>query len=380
MRLPELPWRVERRGGPLGRLGRVGPVGFGLVAGVLIVVVALGEANAAFFENLWLGTLGTPRGTENLMILAFPLILAGLAASVPYRLGLWNIGGEGQILLGAWGAAGVAFLLPSVAPAGLVPLMLLGAIAVGAIWILVPALARVWFGLNEIITTLLLNFVAISWMLYWAADKWREPLSPGGVKSERLPAAGELGEFEAGTVTVPVAFVFALLVALAIGLVVRHTRFGYELRMLGASERAARYAGMPTRRLIVAAMLIGGAMAGLAGAAVLMGEVQRYGPAVSNNTGYTGIMVAVLAAGSEVGVVAVALVFAAITIAGNILRVEGGASSSLVFAMFGLALVLAAIGQGAARFRLVRRTREKSPPPAGAADEAPALEGRIRGS
>jgi simple sugar transport system permease protein len=347
-------WKIERRPATeVTAKHRTAAVAFGVIASVVFGLLVSGADPYVVFEDLWTSSFGSPRGAEDVATLALPLILTGLAAAIPLRLGLWNIGAEGQLFMGAWAAAGFAFLFPDLAAPLLIPLMILGSLVGGALWILLPAIARVRFHVNEIITTLLLNFVAIYWVLYWAGKPWRDPTSVGGVKSESIPEQAEIPLLAFGDTEIPAAFLGAVAIAVLVWLVMRHTTLGYELTMLGASPNSARFAGIPTKRLLIYALLAGGAMAGLAGALEMMGNAHRFGSAISNNTGYTGIVIAVLAAGSALGVVAMSIVFALIAIIGGIFRAEG-TSSDIIFAMYGLTLILAALGQGLAHFKLRR--------------------------
>jgi simple sugar transport system permease protein len=331
----------------------------------VIVALAFGllasGTSLGVFEELWTSSFGTPRGVEDVATLALPLLLTGLAAAIPLRLGLWNIGGEGQLFMGAWAAAGVAFLFPGLSSAFLIPAMIAASLVGGALWVLVPALARVRLNVNEIITTLLLNYVAAYWLLYWVSKQWRDPLSLGGVKSKPLPETAEVTAVSFGSVEIPVGFLIGVAAALFVAFFMHRTRIGYEFSILGASPAAARFAGIPARRLLVFSLLAGGALAGLAGALEMMGNVHRYGYALSNNTGYTGIVIAVLAGGSPLGVLALSIVFALIQITGGIFRAEG-ASAEIVLAMYGLILMVAAIGQGLMRFKFVRRSTDSNEP------------------
>lgn len=333
---------------------RVAAVSLGVLVALTFGILVSG-ATLQVFRDLWTSSFGTPRGIRDVTTLALPLLLTGLAAAIPLRVGLWNIGGEGQLFVGAWAAAVIAFQVPGLGALLLVPVMIAASLIGGALWILLPAIARIRFNVNEIITTLLLNFVAVYWVLYWAGKPWRDPASVGGVKSERIPSAAEIPPLAFESVQIPAGFVIALGLAFLVWLVMRQTTVGYELRVLGASPSTAHFAGIPTQRLLVYALLGGGAMAGLAGALEMMGNAHRYGAALSNNTGYSGIVIAVLAGGSPLGVVALSIVFALIAIIGGIFR-AAGASAEIVQAMYGLILIVAAIGQRMAHFRIVRRS------------------------
>jgi simple sugar transport system permease protein len=188
-----------------------------------------------------------------------------------------------------------------------------------------------------------------------------------------IPEESQLPPLEIGAASIPLGFLIAVGFALGLWLIVRQTTTGYEIAILGSSPRTATYAGIPARRLTIAVLLLGGALAGLAGTLQMSGEVHRYGDALSNNSGYTGIIIAVLAGGSELGVIVIALVFAVLTISGTIFRVAG-ASSDLIFAMYGVTLIFAAIGQGLAYVRLARRPVELSKSRRGGLGEAGATD------
>jgi simple sugar transport system permease protein len=362
-------WRLERRTVPgSASRYRVIAIAVGVLFSFAIGVVLSEGSTADFIRDLWNGSFGSAQGVSTLTTLAFPLILLGLAASIPFRLGLWNIGGEGQLFIGAWAAAGIAFLLAGLNGPLLIALMVVAGMAAGALWMLVPALGRVYLNISEIITTLLLNFVAGFWIIYWAGGPWRDPQSQGGLKSKLIPEESQLPPLEVGSASIPLGFLIAVGFALGLWLIVRQTTTGYEIAILGSSPRTATYAGIPARRLTIAVLLLGGALAGLAGTLQMSGEVHRYGDALSNNSGYTGIIIAVLAGGSELGVIVIALVFAVLTISGTIFRVAG-ASSDLIFAMYGVTLIFAAIGQGLAHVRLARRPVEQSKGTRGALGE-----------
>jgi ABC-type uncharacterized transport system permease subunit len=333
------------------------------VSAVIAVLTAPGSA-ASFFHTLWLGTFGSTYGRETLMTLATPLIFTGLACSIPYRIRLWNIGADGQMILGAWAATGIAFAFPHLAAFPLVPLMLVGSLAGGAVWMLLPAIARAYLGINEILSTLLLNFVAGFWLVYWAGQVWLAPQSAGGVIAKPIPRQSELSNISIASAPVPITFAMACVVAVALWSWFRYSKYGYETSILRSSEPTARYAGFSVEKRVVGLLLFGGALAGLGGASQLMGSIYQFGEGIAGSgatstPGYTGIVIAILAAGSELGVLVMAIVFAVITAGSNILLV-GGANSNLLPALLATTLVIAAIGQGLSHVRLIR-TRVRQP-------------------
>ena len=273
-----------------------------------------------------------------------------LAVHIALRMKIWNIGSEGQFFMGAWAAAGVGIHWDG--PRYLVlAAMALGGVAAGAAWILVPALARAHWQVNEIITTLLLNFVAIQWVAWFSFDIWRDKaaavVQSTPVVHARLP-------FFPGSNTLYVGVFVPLIIAAVTFVVFRGTRWGYEVDMIGGNPRAAEFAGIRVTRRIVVVMLISGAIAGLSGMLHLAGPAQRLNSSISNNYGLSGFIVAALAGNSVVGVVVGSVFIASLLHAGITLQADG-LSVFVIAAVYGLVLLGIAVGEAAARYRLVRR-------------------------
>jgi simple sugar transport system permease protein len=341
-------------------LYRIGAVVIGLSLALAFAPLFSSAPTGQLYNYIWEGTLGTPIGIADTLAIAIPLIIAGLAASVPYRLQLWNVGIDGQMLFGAWAASGISFWLPNASGEVLIPLMFLGALIAGALWILIPALARVMLGVSEVITTFLLNFVALGWITYWATGPWFDPFSAGGIRAKLIPSQATLALVDLRGVYINWGIYIALALPFIVWAIARFTRWGYEISIVGASERAGRYSGMNVRRLLITAMLIGGALGGLAGAVNMMGTTQQLAPGLTNNTGFNGLVIAVLAGGSEIGVLVLALIYSLLLSGGAAVGIIG-VSSDLAFVVIGLTLILGASGEAFARLKLVR-TRPPRPP------------------
>jgi general nucleoside transport system permease protein len=328
--------------------------------GALVLALAVGTGLAQAFvvqsgnvyDRIYQATFGTGYGSTTVLSYAVPLIFTALAFAVAYKIRLWNIGGEGQLFMGAWAASGIAFTFPGIPGPLLIALMILASAAGGALWILVPALARIYLGVTEVVTTLMLNFVAILWMTYFALNVWqptpRDPL----ITSKAIPTRADLPTLTIGGVTFEAGLIIAVGIAVALAIVFRKTRFGYAVRLAGASHAAAEYAGIPIKLLQLRVLLLSGALAGMAGGIELVGNVHRLSDELSTNTGYNGIGVAVLA-GSVLAVVPImALVFGGLLAAGYALRLDGLSTNATLF-LTGFVLLLAAIGESAARFRVL---------------------------
>lgn len=330
-------------------------VAFGArIAAIALALIFAGVVLAVAGRNpLSLGmevidaSFGSSFGMEDLGLLVIPLILTGLSVTVAQQIGAWNIGAEGQFYAGAFAATAVGLFIPLPDGLSLVAMFIAGAIG-GLLWILIPTLARAYANVSELITTLLLNFVAILLVYYVSTDAWRERGGVANSATPRIPA--EMPEFW-GLVHwgLPIAVILAIIAAL----IFNFTKWGYEIRLIGSNPSAGRYAGIASRRYLILVMLASGAIAGVAGMLEIAGTVHRLQGGISNNYGYLGIMVAVLARGSSVGVIFSGALMAFILNSGIILQTEG-LTTSAVLAMTGLILFLTAIGDELAHYRIVR--------------------------
>ncbi len=299
-------------------------------------------------------TFTTAPGLQELVVLATPFFLTAMAAQIPLRVGLWNVGGEGQFFAGAWLATAFAFSLPH-APGGvlIIGMLLAGAVG-GAIWVAIPVLVKTLLNVNEIITTLMLNFAATYWIAYWITGSWRYPSTQGGtIESRFMPAQSNLplihlaGGLDSG-------LIIAVALTIAVGLAVRYSIFGYRTLIVGSGRAVSSYAGVRVRWVIALSLLLGGALAGAGGVLQLIGNSHQLTPGLSDNTGYLGIAVAVLAGGSVLGVIVMSCLLAVIMSVGQAVQIYG-VSSEDVFILIGLLLLLATIAEVVAKYRLVRK-------------------------
>jgi simple sugar transport system permease protein len=312
-----------------------------------VVLLAAGHNPLALGVQVISSTFGSAFGMEDLGLLLSPLIYTGLAVAVALRIGAWNIGAEGQFNIGALCAAGVALYVPLPAPV-LLPLMVVAGALGGAAWIAVPTLARAYADVSELITTLLLNFVALLAVYYVATGPWLDPSGRALATTARLPV--QVPEFWG---IVHWGLPFGVLLAILLAVVFAYSRWGYQVRIGGSNAGAARYAGLPVRRHLITVMLLSGAIAGIGGMMEVAGTVNRLQGGISNNYGYLGIMVAVLARAAPLGVLASAFLMAMILNGGIILQTQG-ITTQTVLAITGLILLYSAIGDEAAQYRLIR--------------------------
>ena len=355
--MPEFSWRFQRVPviSPARVLvARVVSVGLALVVAG-IVLAAMGFSPFALLVKVIGGTFGSSFGLEDFGLLLSPLILTGLAVAVAMNIGVWNIGADGQFYMGALFATAVGIFMKGDYTHMLIAMFVAGAVG-GTVWILIPTLARVYAQVDEIITTLLLNFVALLLVYYVATGPWRDKaaavISATPRIQDRVPSL--MGSLHWGIV---VAVILTLIVSVAI----RYTKWGYEVRVSGANKHAAHYAGMPVTQRVVGVMLLSGAIAGIAGMLEVAGTVGRLQGGISNNFGYLGIVVAVLASGSPIGVLLSAF-FIALVLNSGIMLQTLGISTDTVLALTGLILMFAAVGHQFAHYKIIRTDKAVAAP------------------
>jgi general nucleoside transport system permease protein len=327
--------------------------------GALLLAIT-GHEPVSSYRRLFDSAFVRPHALTGTLTTATPLVFTGLAAAFAFRMNLFNIGGEGQLYMGAIGAAGVGLAIGDGDPAlSVVAMIVAGAIA-GALWAFIPGVLRAFANTNEIIVSLMLNYVAglfLTYLIFDSESYWRDTTTPDAKvfpQGKTLPGAATWPHFQLSNDFV-VALGFYLAVAIAIGVwaVWNHTRFGFEMQVIGDSPRAARYAGMRTRRKILAVMAISGAIAGLGGASQV-GDFRHLLDArglQQPGFGYTGIVIAALARYNPFGVVIVAVLLGGLTNAGYELQ---GADfpSGLVGVLQGLILFCALGGELFVRYRV----------------------------
>ncbi len=308
----------------------LGAVIFALLIGALILAIGGGNpwATYAHIGRASFGSLGVFSDT---LVKATPLILVGLACSVAFRMKLWNIGAEGQFFMGAFAASAVVLLpvLPESAPQWLfILVMILAGIIFGALYGFIPGILKARFNVNEVISTLMLNYIAVAWNNYFIFAVWTE----GGFQMSRmfpknawLPRLTDFGSqipFLRG-LTTHFGLIIAVVAAIITWYILYRSKWGYEIRLIGDNPKAANYAGIPIKRHMVLVMMLSGALAGLAGMSEITGVVHRLQGSISPGYGFTGIIVAWLAKLNPFVVIIVSILFGALILAGREIQPSG---------------------------------------------------------
>ena len=316
-------------------------IGAALVLGAVLLALS-GHAPITVYGRMLDSSLGGVDSLSRTLVRATPLALAGLSVAVAGSMGLWNIGAEGQMMAGATFATGVALVAEGLSGPVLITAMIAAGALGGLVLALGPALARAYLNVNEIITTLMLVEVAIRIVQWLEVGPWKDPESFGFAVITELPEQASLpGLFGRAHIGVVLAAVLLVVFWLAVS----RTAWGYELRVAGSSGATARYAGISLKRKVLTAMLLSGAIAGIAGAVELTGTASRLSPGLSNGYGYAGIIVAALALMRPSGVAVVAFVFGAVQVGGQSIQTLGVESSISVIlqAMILIAALVAAV-------------------------------------
>jgi len=265
------------------------------------------------------GSLGSQYALTETIVKAIPLMLTGLGVSIAFHMHFWNIGAEGQLAMGGIAAAFAALFLQEYIPAGLMlPVMVLLGILAGAIWGLIPAALKSTIGVNEILTTLMMNYIAILTVEFLYLGPWRDPQGYGFPGTAKFPESAWL---PALTGRIHYGLVFALIGAVLLWLILKFTKLGYEIRLIGENPKAARYSGVNIGRNIVIVMLLSGGLAGLAGMAEVSGISRRLYTGLTVGYGYTAIIIAWLANLNPWGVIIVSFMMGALLIGGDQLQV-----------------------------------------------------------
>ena len=302
-----------------------------------IVIALLGFDVLRAYQTILFTAFRSPNSFVQTLLKFVPLLLQALAFTVPLAAGKFNIGGEGQMIVGAIGAAAVGIVLASWPLPILLPLVLLAGVLCGALWALLPAWLLYRFGINEILTTVLLNFVSFSLIDYVATEVWGDPAAghpttvPIGIGAE-LPLLLSSPKLHSG-------LILALLIALAIYIYINRSTGGYELIATGANPRAAHVYGINVRWLFLFSLVLGGALAGISGAIEVSGVQHRLIEGLQSNYLLLGIIIGLIARGNHLAVPFVAFFIAVLEVGANAMQRTLTIPGEMVFIVEALILI-----------------------------------------
>jgi general nucleoside transport system permease protein len=355
-------------------------------AAASLVLTAIGASPWATYVTIFTGPLADVFTASEILVRAVPLILVALGITISFRSGILNIGAEGQMLVGILASTAVALALPGLPRVVLVPLSFLAGAAAGALWGGIAGVLRARLDVNEILSTVMLNYVAAQLYTYLLRGPMIDPdelmTGSGTPQSMRLPRSAWLDRLVPGT-RLHTGLLLALVLALVVWLLLWRTTLGYRLRAAGAGSKAARYAGIHVERSLVVAMLFAGGFAGLAGAVEVAGVHHRAIEAISSGYGFAGIVVALFGGLHPAGIVPAAAFFGLMLVGADMTQRSAGVPANMVLVLEGV-IILAIVSarmvvndpyaqERAARI-LRRLLRSPRAPSAGATGDAGAAE------
>lgn len=371
------PFLIERALAPSGL--------WVLLVSIFSVLAALTAAAAIFwafginpvraYATVFAGTLADPRAAPEILRQAIPLLLCGVGLVLAFRAQFWNIGAEGQLLAGATAATGVALFVPLPGPL-VIPTMFIAGFACGALWGLLPTLLRLRLDVNEVITTLMMNYIAIFVVAWLIHGPWKGETTLGFAYTDTFPDAAWLPLLPGSRVHWP-TLVIGLALAVGLAFFLARTRLGFEIRVLGGNPAAARYAGISPSRTLLVAMLISAGAAGLAGVGEVAGIHHKllFPTQVSLGYGYAAIIVAWLARGSPLAAILTALFLGLIFSSGDVMKVTLQMPFRITDVFNGLILFFLIGGERLLRYR-VRWAQARSGPGLAADPAAGGMEDR----
>jgi ABC-type uncharacterized transport system permease subunit len=328
----------------------LGAIALALVVGAVVLIVSSPLVTGQFdpflpiatYSALLQGSIGSFNGIVDTLVNATPLVLVGLSVGLCFKAGLFNIGGQGQFLMGALAAAAVGAALADSPPVVAIPLAILGAVVAGAIYGFIPGFLKAFTGAHEVVTTIMLNYIAF-YIISWAV---LGPLRESGASFARSP--------DVGNARIPVfinqgtgheGHLGILLPIVAVAIVwwlLNRTTIGFEIRTVGANPDAARYAGMSPRGLTVFALTVGGLLAGIAGATEILGVTGYMAAAYSTNIGFEAITVALLGRANPIGILFASLLLGGMRAGAGLMQIQAGVPVQMIDVLQGIILLFLA--------------------------------------
>lgn len=338
-----------------------------------LVVAAIGESPIRIYGILFRGAFGSIDGVGYVLFNAVPLIFAGLAVAFAFRAGLFNIGGEGQLYVGAFACAWAALAFGGLPVLVLVPLLIVISALGGALWAGVPGYLRARFGAHEVINTIMMNFIAVGLTSYLVVNVFKEPgqMTP---QTAEISAAAQLprvaGALQAIGIPLPRSNPLNLSVLVALAAVwlawfiLYRTTLGYEIRAVGHNSSAAEYAGINVKLTIVKTMLLSGAFAGLVATNEVMGFRHRFLDNFSSGIGFMGIAVALLGKNTPIGVLFAALLFGVLNTGALEVDVFTDVPRELILVLQAVTIILVVVGNKILMRKLESRSGDEAERPA----------------
>lgn len=322
-----------------------------------IIFQALGVNPLFAYGQIFQGAFGSAYGLSETVVKSIPLMLSGIGLTLAFRARFWNIGAEGQLLAGATCATGLALAYPDWPKLVLLPGMFLAGFIGGALWGLIPALLKARWRVDEVITSLMMVYIASNLVNHLVYGPWKGPEERGFPYTSKFSAAAQLPRLAWTRIHYP-TLLLALVLAVLLYVLIRQTKWGYQIRVTGENPAAARYAGMSHLKTLLLVMTLSGGLAGLAGVGEVAGihHRLRYPEGISPGYGFTAIIVAWLARLNPLGAVLTSLLLGGLLVGGDAIQVSLRLPAATIFVFNGTILLFVLGGDLIARYRIrIRR-------------------------
>lgn len=283
------------------------------------LLLSIGANPVITYGRLLFGPFRSAYSLSEVVVKITPLLLCGLAVMTGLKIKFWNIGVEGQFCMGAWAAGGWALLVSDRLPGYIMlPLLVLVGCAAGSLWGLMPTALKIGCKVNEIITTLLMNYIAVLWLNYFVYGPWKD--EKGFPYTNIFNESAFLPNFF--NQRAHIGILFGIIIAVAFYLIFEKTKFGYKMKIIGENIKAAEYVGINIKYVIFIVMALSGGIGGLAGMSEVCGVHHRLHPNILLGYGYTGIIIAWLAKNNPLWVICVSVLFGILAVGGDIIQIH----------------------------------------------------------
>ncbi len=330
-----------------------------LIFGSLFLLLA-GVSPIAAYSEIFKGAFGSFYNVSEILVKMTPLLLAGLSVGLAFKLQFWNIGAEGQLVMGGIGASIVALFLPPLFPGLPKPLIItlifIAGMLFGGLCSFIPAFLKVYFRVNEVIVTLMLNYIAVYFLQYLYNGPMKDPRGWGFPGSAIFPEISWIPRL--GDTRINITLLIGIIVAVFLYFVIRQTKWGYEIQIIGQNPRASDYAGIKSKRRLIETIVICGFFAGLAGAGEAAGISHRLFEGLSTGYGFTATTVAWLARLDPLAMILVSFLLGTLFVGGDQLQLAMGLPIGTVLVFEGIILFFILGSDFFTRYQVEIRTKE----------------------
>ena len=320
-----------------------------------LIIALIGYNPLEVFGKMLSGSLGTAYRFRETIHKAIPLCVLSLGTAVAFRMKFWNIGQEGQFYLGAYGAALIAINFPGLPSGLLLCLMFITGMVFGGLWALIPALLKITLSTNETLVTLMLNYIALKWISFLQYVAWKDPQALGFPKIAPFSRNAVLPSLFG----VHIGWIISLCLALLLYILLKRTKLGYEIDVIGESEATARYAGMGVFRITVIAIMLSGGLCGIAGMMQASAIERSLSDQLSGGLGFTSVIVAWLARLDPRSILIIAFLFSLLIQGGNFLQSSLQIPASISLVLQGIIIFFVLGSEFFIRYRIVLGTKDE---------------------